>query len=150
MTKRGFLLFRAEGFHLKPRPEIEGIHRSAPVSTGMADIRIARARRQVKRVGDFTFDLISVSLISRVANERSQSFSVANGSSSSRSAKTESGFSASGRRTKGDNTRCRDHADRSETKCFQSTWDFFHPCYPARLCQDHMYKSPIPPIKVPV
>jgi len=110
----------------------------------------ARARRQVKRVGDFTFDLISVSLISRVANERSQSFSVANGPSSSRSAKTESGFSASGRRTKGDNTRCRDHADRSETKCFQSTWDFFHPCYPARLCQDHMYKSPIPPIKVPV
>lgn len=105
MTKRGFLLFRAEEFHLKPRPEIEGIHRSAPryrPGWRISESR-ARARRQVKRVGDFTFDLICFALISRVANERSQSFSVANGPSSSRSAKTESGFSASGRRTKGDN-----------------------------------------------
>lgn len=44
VKKHGSLPFRAEEFHLKPRPEIEGICRSVPGSIGTADIRIARAR----------------------------------------------------------------------------------------------------------
>jgi hypothetical protein len=47
--KGGSLPFRAEEFHLSPRPEIEYRILDGR-SSGMADIGIAR--RQVKRVGD--------------------------------------------------------------------------------------------------
>jgi len=87
--------FRAEKFHLKPRPEIEGIF-SINLRRSAAVIGIVRAGKACQ---GFTFDLICLVYLASSMNE-----TVPPASSGERSSRDQGeGFWASGRRTKDDN-----------------------------------------------